>query len=213
MEESYIFDCDGVIVDSERFSLFSWIEILSDYNIKTNEEEISQFTGKTTLEVINYFENKMNITLPNNFGQLKEERYMQLSKGKLTAFENFIEFIQLLKNKNIKYSIASSGDIDKIIYSLKEANIYDYFDVICSASEVKKGKPHPDLFLFAANKMSADPNKCIVIEDSIYGIQGAKSAKMKAYGFTSSYSKNHLINAGADLVFDNYNFLIDLYKK
>jgi HAD superfamily hydrolase (TIGR01509 family) len=206
-----IFDCDGVLADSEQFSIDAWFEILKEYGIQTTIEEINTFTGKTTLEVIKYFEKKFGMKLPENFGFLKEKKYMELSKNKVKAFEKVEEFLIILLRNNVKIAVASSGDFEKIHFTLKETNLINFFDVICSSQEVKNGKPAPDLFLLAASKLNVNPENCIVVEDSIFGIQGAISAKMKAFGFTSSYSESELKTSGAEFVFNHFSELIEYF--
>jgi HAD superfamily hydrolase (TIGR01509 family) len=206
-----IFDCDGVLADSEQFSIDAWFELLKEYGIQTTLEEINTFTGKTTLEVIKYFEKKFGMKLPENFDFLKEKKYMELSKNKVKAFEKVEEFLNILLRNNVKIAVASSGDFEKIHFTLKETNLINFFDVICSSQEVKNGKPAPDLFLLAASKLNVTPENCIVVEDSIFGIQGATSAKMKAFGFTSSYSESELKTSGAEFVFNHFSELIEYF--
>ena len=91
--------------------------------------------------------------------------------------------------------------------------LLDRFDILCSASEVERGKPAPDLFIHAAQKLSIPPHQCIVIEDSTAGIQAAKAAGMCAIGFCSSLNREQLIAAGAEQVFSHYAALAPLLKK
>ena len=96
---------------------------------------------------------------------------------------------------------------DKIRFSLETVGLSDFFPAICSVTDVSRGKPDPDLFLYAAEKLQVAPEECCVIEDAIPGIQGAVSAGMRAIGFTSSYPASQLVAVGAHATFDHYREL------
>ena len=101
-------------------------------------------------------------------------------------------------------AVASSGRLPRIRFSLAETGLDGYFDTVCSATEVERGKPAPDLFLLAARRLGVPPCRCIVIEDSVPGLEAAARAGMLGLGFTSSHPAPVLVGAGADRTFDAY---------
>jgi len=173
----------------------------------TEEENAALFTGvslKTTSEIIS---KKFHHIVPTDFWQTYEERVIQELKTSVTTFPGVRDLVVTL-GKNC--CVASSGSYNKIFNSLTATNLLALFEgKIFSASEVSNGKPAPDLFLFAAQKMKVAPDRCAVIEDSIYGVQAAVSAGMQAFGFMPNTDSNMLADYGA-VVFRDFEQLNDL---
>jgi len=107
-------------------------------------------------------------------------------------------------------AVASSGPHAKIRFSLAQAGIDSFFDILCSATEVVHGKPAPDLFLLAAERLGIAPADCAVIEDSVPGLAGAAAAGMRPLGFTSNHAAEILLQAGAETTFEDYKQLPDI---
>jgi len=143
----------------------------------------------------------------------KESVYFDLARGALETFPGLIDLLNRLAEQNVPMAVASSGRPHKIRFSLEQVGLLDRFDILCSASEVERGKPAPDLFIHAAQKLSIPPHQCIVIEDSTAGIQAAAAAGMSVFGFCSSLSREQLLAAGAEHVFSHYDELPTLLKK
>ena len=179
-----IFDCDGVLVDSEIIASRIDAEIFTKcgYEIST-EENIKKFTGinlKTTQEMI--FQESGIV--------LQKEVLETIPQILINAFEQ--ELKPLMKDmlerdilRNSAKCVASSSSRDRVLKSLEITDQIQFFEDqnIFTSSQVKNAKPAPDLFLFAANQMGFSPQECLVIEDSIVGIQAARSANMKVIGF------------------------------
>lgn len=210
-----IFDCDGVLVDSEAMSCYSLNLVFEkEYEIDIGND-YSEVLGTSLIHSLTYFLNKFNI---KNYDILhlaasKEAAYFSLAKNKLRSFENCSAFIDLLKSKGFSVSVGSSGSIEKIKFSLTQVNLLKKFEFITSSSEVEKGKPNPDLFLECSKKINVDPSNCIVIEDSVNGIKAAKTANMFTIGLTTSFNSTVLKEAGADLIIDHYAQLIEILNK
>ncbi|MFN7710705.1 MAG: HAD family hydrolase [Holosporales bacterium] len=177
-----IFDCDGVLVDSEIIANRIDAEILSDlgYAIST-EESIKKFTGMNTATVRDMIFQESGIVLPENLTDLAQRRV-------LSAFENELQTLipQVLEYcSSMLKCVASSSPRARVLKSL-ELTKQDHFfsqETIFTSSQVKRGKPFPDLFLFAAQQMGISPENCLVIEDSVAGIKAAQSAGMAVIGF------------------------------
>ena len=112
--------------------------------------------------------------------------------------------LETLSARGASLAVASSGSQQKIRFSLELTGLDRYFATICSAAEVERGKPAPDLFLHTARQLGREPATCVVVEDSVPGIQGARAAGMRALGFTSSHPAGSLLAAGAGAIFDSY---------
>ncbi|MBN1959993.1 MAG: HAD family phosphatase [Deltaproteobacteria bacterium] len=208
-----IFDCDGVLVDSEKISCSAWLPVLHNHGLNIALAEIEKFIGKSDQAVIEYIQYKYKLKLAPDIIAERQNQYFKMAANLLQPFAGVHKVISELHKQNIKLAVASSGGHPKIAFSLKVAGLTNFFSTICSATEVANGKPAPDLFILAAQRLGILPQQCVVIEDSIFGIQAACQANMMSLGFCSSFSAATLLNAGANGVFNNYEEFIPCLKK
>lgn len=210
-----IFDCDGVLVDSELISSRELASFLSDLGRPTSAEECREnFTGLSLKSVSDMVREDWGVTLPEDFITALRTRDQAAFDRDLKAIPGIHEALDILDNRGLRYCVASSGSPEKIQHSLMLTNLTDRFgDHVFSATNVAHGKPAPDLFLWAAQTMGAAPADCVVIEDSPAGVQAAKAAGMRVLGFTGGahcgegYAQK-LKNA--DVVFDDMAALGEL---
>jgi HAD superfamily hydrolase (TIGR01509 family) len=177
-----IFDCDGVLVDSEVISCRAHAETLTrrGYPI-TAEEVLRRFLGVSDREARQIVEGELGRKLPADFEQEVKQATLRHYAGDLRAIAHVGEAIAAI---NLAKCVASSGTPEKIRHGLTCAGLYEQFTPhIFSATQVSRGKPAPDLFLFAAEAMNTQPARCLVIEDSIPGVTGAVAAGMTVVGF------------------------------
>ncbi len=203
-----IFDCDGVLVDSELLSNQSDLDLLESLGIKLElEDYMRRYVGKSALDTMAGIEAQTGVTMPEDFLTRKQAHVLE-------RFERGLEPIPGIASalEQLSYSrcVASSSTPERILFSLSQTGLLEYFQphTIFSATMVKNGKPAPDLFLLAAERMSTDPARCVVIEDSISGVLGAVAAGMTAFGFTggSHIRAGHterLLEAGVVRVFSD----------
>jgi len=178
--ELIIFDCDGVLVDSEALAAEVFAKHLSAVGWTITAQECGRrFTGLSLSSCGQLIEAKLGKALPHDF-------FTAMQKETFTRFDRDLLAVEgvedLLKGLTLPYCIASSGDYDKLSRTLTKTRLKQYFgDNIYSAVEVAKGKPEPDLLLYAAHKMGAiAAANCLVIEDSLPGIAAAKAAGMQS---------------------------------
>ena len=209
-----IFDCDGVLVDSEVISCRAHAETLTSHGYPiTADEVLNRFLGVSDREARLMIENEISRKLPNDFESQVKQATLQFYADDLRAISYVGEAIAAI---GLPKCVASSGTPEKIRHGLTCAGLYDQLAPhIFSASEVKRGKPAPDLFLFAAEQMQAAPAQCLVIEDSIPGVTGAVAAGMTVLGFHggSHCPPGHadtLRAAGAIMTFEDMRQLPDL---
>jgi len=209
-----IFDCDGVLVDSEVISCRAHAEMLTRHGYPiTADQVLVRFLGVSDREARMTIEAELGRALPDDFeAQMKDvalRRYADELKN-IPFVDEAIAAISLPK------CVASSGAPEKIRHGLRCAGLYDLLAPnLFSATQVKRGKPAPDVFLFAAEQMQASPARCIVIEDSLPGISGARAAGMTVLGFHGgSHCRpgyaDTLQAAGATAIFDDMRRLPDL---
>lgn len=201
-----IFDCDGVLIDSEILSCTALATQLQRHGIALELPEVLQrFLGRSMADVGRYYEGRLGRSMPEAF-------VSDLRAEMRDAFSNNLLAIPhvdtLLRNLRGSFCLASSSDLDRVNFSLNLAGLSPYFEGrVFTASMVSHGKPAPDLFLLAAARMKADPGRSLVIEDSISGVEAGKAAGMTVWGFVggSHYTGRDghtlLQAAGADRVF------------
>jgi HAD superfamily hydrolase (TIGR01509 family) len=205
--ELVIFDCDGVLVDSEVISCRAHAETLTRHGYPiTSEQVLTRFLGVSDREARQAIENEINRKLPDDFELQVKAATLQFYADDLRPIPGVDEAIAAI---DLPKCVASSGTPEKIRHGLTCAGIYDRLAPhIFSASQVKRGKPAPDLFLFAAGQMRTSPERCVVIEDSIAGVTGALAAGMTVLGFNGgSHCRpgyaGTLRAAGAIMTFDD----------
>jgi len=204
--ELIIFDCDGVLVDSELLSCQSLADVLALSGIELGvEQALELFLGRSTKAVLQHYRD-LGRELPDTFlADLKQK----LRQTFASALQPIAGIATVLAELQLPFCVASSSDLDRVRFSLEMTGLAAYFgDRLYSAEMVVRGKPAPDLFIYAAEKMGVRPARALVIEDSVSGVQAAKAAGMTVWGFAggSHYQGRDgraiLQSAGADRVFE-----------
>ncbi len=203
MEKALIWDCDGVLVDSEGLSSAAWEAVLLRRGVRAQLADLESFTGLSDGAVLEHYRRLTGDRLEWILEE-REAEYERLARGALSTFPGLPELLARLRARGRKMAVASSGRLPRIRFSLAETGLDGYFDTVCSATEVERGKPAPDLCLLAARRLGVPPGRCVVIEDSVPGLQAAVRAGMRALGFTSSHPTPVLVGAGAVTTFDSY---------
>jgi HAD superfamily hydrolase (TIGR01509 family) len=207
--ELVIFDCDGVLVDSEPLSALAHNHVYAKHGAKIGPGVFESCIGMKQADILDRIENLTGFRLPaENVPEIWEET-RRLLDAHLQPTRGILSFLQTLENARC---VASSSSLERIHRSLKMTGLASYFretDVF-SSSMVKRGKPEPDLFLYAAHNCNVAPENCVVIEDSQYGVQGAIAAGMQVIGFAggshfTAGMANGLRNAGATRIFDTWD--------
>jgi HAD superfamily hydrolase (TIGR01509 family) len=209
-----IFDCDGVLVDSEVISCRAHAQTLTRHGYPITSDQVfdrwlGQSMRKATLEI----EAELGRPLPEDFQAQVYAEIFRLFAASLEATPHIDTALAAIK---MPVCVASSGPPEKISTSLNHVGLYDRFAPhIFSAVQVRNGKPAPDLFLFAAEQMKTPPARCVVIEDSVAGVTGALAAGMVVFGYHGGShcrpdNAKTLRAAGATVTFDDMRQLPDL---
>lgn len=181
--ELVIFDCDGVLVDSERLAIQVDQEVLSELGWDiTLSEVIERFVGRSNKYFQTEVENYLKTKLPDNWSEQLTKKYKERFSTDLVPIEGVHQVLQEIP---YDYCVASSGTIEKMRFTLGATGLLTQFEErMFSAEQVNHGKPAPDLFLLAADTFGVAPENCLVVEDSPAGLQAALSAGMKAIAFS-----------------------------
>ena len=201
-----IFDCDGVLVDSEMLSCACLMELLGRHGIAVGLDDVfERFLGRSIAAVADHF-TALGRVMPAEFPA-------ELSAGVRRSFAQSLQAMAgvetVLQTLDTAYCVASSSDLERVNFSLELAGLRAPFaGRMFTAQMVQNGKPAPDLFLYAAASMVVAPARTLVVEDSVSGVQAGKAAGMTVWGFAggSHYAardgRGLLTAAGADRVFD-----------
>lgn len=181
--ELVIFDCDGVLVDSEPIANRILVAALGEAGLRLSLEEVmARYVGRSMASVVVMAEAELGRPLPDGFLDRVQALTFAAFRRELRPVPGVAEALATL---SMPVCVASSGAPDKIALSLSLTGLDSFFHgKTFSASEVARGKPHPDLFLYAARRMAVAEEACIVIEDSLPGIEAAKAAGMRVFGFS-----------------------------
>ena len=212
-----IFDCDGVLVDSEVISSRAHAATLTRHGYPiTAGQVLDRFLGVSDREARMMVEAELGRSLPGDFETQMKQAALRGYADDLRAIPHVGEAIAAI---GLKKCVASSGTPEKIRYGLECAGLYDLLAPhIFSASQVRRGKPAPDLFLFAAGQMAVESHRCLVVEDSVPGITGALAAGMAVLGFHGGGHcrpghADTLRAAGARVTFDDMRQLPGLIAR
>lgn len=202
-----IFDCDGVLVDSEPIANESFSRALRAHGLDWSPEETTRrLMGLSLKSCFEICEAELGRKLPDDFlPKMQEVTYRNFREAPLQPIAGVKAAVQALQQAGLATCVASSGAPEKMRFTLGLTGLWDLFEGrIFSAAEVPRGKPFPDLFLHAAKGMNAKPPECIVIEDSVPGIQAARAAGMRvlAYAGASYADRTALAAAGGELFND-----------
>ncbi|HEX9993702.1 MAG TPA: HAD family hydrolase [Acidimicrobiales bacterium] len=180
-----IFDCDGVLVDSERLTLRVDVEVLAGLGWPMTEEEVvERFVGRSDADMVAIIEEHLGHRLPDGWDEPYRRLHDEVIAAELTPVPGVVDALDAIDAAGVPTCVASSGTHEKLRTTLGVTGLLARFDGrIFSSVEVARGKPAPDLFLHAAARMGADPARCAVVEDSPFGLEAALAAGMRPYAY------------------------------
>jgi HAD superfamily hydrolase (TIGR01509 family) len=212
-----IFDCDGVLVDSEPLANQVLAEFLTELGQPHTAAECqARYVGRSIPSIMTDIEAESGIELPADFHAELWRRDREAFAGRLQAIPGVAEVLRGLLAAGRRRCVASSSAPERIRNSLTVTGLIDYFEPhLYSALQVARGKPAPDLFLHAAAAMAADPADCTVIEDSLAGVTAGVAAGMRVIGFAGGGHcgpghAERLTGAGAAAVFTDMASLAEV---
>ena len=216
MFENYcvIFDMDGVLADTGPIHYESWIKLAKQIGVKFSKRFFNLTFGQQSTSITRELVGpKIKQEVVEKWANLKELFYRELVKDELKPLPGALALIKILHARNFKLAIGSSGPPENVELLLSTLSIKDYFDVIITAAEVKNGKPAPDVFLIAAEKLNIKVDNCLVIEDAPVGITAAQKAGMKVIALRTTHRNMDLLDADMvvqDLSSVNINDILKL---
>jgi HAD superfamily hydrolase (TIGR01509 family) len=207
-----IFDCDGVLVDSELIAYTIFAEMLNEIGLSLTLEEIFDIcVGKSLATCLEIIKDMFGKSVPDNFAIEFRQRTIQAFMIDLQPVQGIHDVLSQLK---LSYCVASNSNYEWLQKALTKTSLLPYFlGKIFSATEVARSKPAPDVFLYAAEKMGFSPERCVVIEDTPTGVKAGVDAGMTVFGYAERMNPEKLREAGACIVFNDMRLLPELLKQ
>jgi beta-phosphoglucomutase len=206
MFEAVIFDWDGTLADTRQVIVYSFQKALSEVNCKISDEFIERRIGigsaETFIEILRSTRIRFDEALITSLVENKIQAEIEMSH-RVKLFDGSLDLLESLHGK-VKLGLASMNNRDVIDHMLKAMNIQRYFDAVLTTEDISNPKPDPEIFLKCALKLRSSPDKCVVVEDSIFGVKAAKAARMGCVAvLTGVYSREELKKENPDLILNS----------
>lgn len=215
--KAFIFDLDGVIVDTAKFHFLAWRKLANDLGFDFTEEQNEQLKGVSRVESLKRILEWGNMELSEDEFQrqmaMKNENYLSYvnEMDDNEILPGVRKVLDYLTEKNIPFALGSASKNARPI--LKKLDLYDKFDAIVDGTDVSKAKPDPEVFLIAADKLNTPPHQCVVFEDSVAGVQAANIGNMTSVGIGDSDVLNEADHIFADFTEIKIEFIENLLRK
>ena len=191
---AFIFDMDGTLVDNMKFHSQAWMALFESLGIYLDADEFQRRTaGKTNPEILRKFTGRdLSEDEIQVLSDQKENFYRDLYRPHLKATTGLRPFLEQAQEQHIPMGLATAAGKENIAFVLHGLKLEDFFSAIVGAEDIKKGKPDPEIFIKSATKLHIQPQDCIVFEDSLFGIEAAHRAGMRAVFITTSHQPEAL---------------------
>ena len=200
-----IFDMDGVLFANSDFHIEAWIVYARTFGREITEEDVRSRLGWNNRDYMRFLLNREPTEAEVEHSIVdKEEVYRSICREHLVHPEGLLAFLEAAQAAGIKMGVATSAPTDNVRFTLDGLDIRKYFKVVVDATQVTKSKPDPAIYLKAAEQLGVPPEKCIVFEDAIAGIQSGKAAGMSVIAITTSYPAEVLWKHTPDAVIESF---------
>jgi beta-phosphoglucomutase family hydrolase len=194
MVKAVIFDMDGVIVDNHHYHLIAWEQFCAQMGIAFSEKDFRiKYFGKSNRDILSGLNGKpITASLAHELGEQKESIYRELYEPYIQPVKGLVFLLGELKANGYKLAVATSAGKANLQFVMQKLNLSQYFDLLVDATFVTNAKPHPEIYLKAAELLAIPPNQCVVFEDSVSGINAAKGAGMDVIGLLTTHRQTEL---------------------
>lgn len=191
-----IFDVDGVLTDSYEPHYLSWKRMFGEIGVEFTEEQFRSTFGRTNRDIFEQlYPGQMSAERARELGDRKEVLYREIVNEKFVALPGAVELIDALADARFKLAVGSSGPPENVSLTLKLLNRADRFAAAITGADVINGKPDPQVFLLAAERLKLSPERCAVIEDSPQGVEAANRAGMTSIAVLGTTTRERLAHA------------------
>ncbi|HEX5413155.1 MAG TPA: HAD family phosphatase [Terriglobia bacterium] len=199
-----IFDMDGVLIDSHPVHKKVWAQFLASLDRPVTEKELDfVLDGRKREEILRHFLGDLSAQRIRDYGQRKDRIYEKITR-ELKTISGVEQFLGLLESAGIPMAVATSASFERARDTLEALGILPRFRALVTGNDVLKGKPDPEVFVRAAERLNRHPHDLLVVEDAVSGVRAAKSTGMKCLGIAADGRSGMLRAAGADHVVADY---------
>jgi beta-phosphoglucomutase family hydrolase len=204
-----LFDMDGVLVNNTDYHINAWIKFADNHGYKLSKEQyVDNINGRVSADAMAYlFQRAIQADELDLFTEAKEGTYRELYRPHLAPTPGLVEFLQALKADNVRMAVGTSAPVSNLGFTLDGLAIRSYFDAIVDSSMVRHGKPNPEIYLTAAERVGIPPARCIVFEDALAGIEAGLRAGMVVVALATTHTHEELATTGASLIIDDFTGL------
>lgn len=202
-----LFDMDGVLVPNAAYHLKAWYVFAKNHGVALTEagymNHMNGHVAKDSLEFL--FKRPLSADELHQYTEEKEAVYRDLYRPDLAPTPGLIPFLSTLKASDIRLAVGTSAPVSNIGFTLDGIQIRSYFEAIVDASMIERGKPDPQIYLKAAERVGVAPNRCIVFEDAFAGIEAGIRAGMKVVALATTHTRDELVDTGASLIIGDFS--------
>jgi HAD superfamily hydrolase (TIGR01509 family) len=205
-----IFDMDGLMIDSEPLAQRAWVDVLDGFGVQLDDTVYNQMIGLRLEETARLLQQTYELPVePRILGQAKEKRLGEIkSEEGIEMMPGLEKLVDEIEARCLPWAVATSSLRANAVQNLRLIDLLDRCNVIVGGDEVSRGKPAPDIYLLAAQRLSVDPHRCLALEDSIPGVRSAQSAGMVTVAIPGSHSSQEKYGL-ANHVFPTLNVVVN----
>lgn len=199
-----LFDMDGVIVHTNPYHKKAFKIFLEKHNVSLTDEELKEHVyGRTNAEIFPYiFKDEYTEEKGEEWANEKESLFRELYKNDAKPVPGLVNFLEELKKGGIKSAVGTSAPVENLDFIMEALDLRKYFDAFLHSADVSEGKPNPEIYLKAADRLNTNPDSCVVFEDSIAGVKAGINAGMKVVAVATTHSAEEF--EGAHLVIKDF---------
>jgi beta-phosphoglucomutase len=207
-----VFDMDGVIVDSHPAHRFAWKEFLGKLGKDVPDSELDfVMDGRKREDILIHFLGPLSDAQLEEYGQLKNDLFWRAA-SEVVPIPGIFKFIECLNRAGIPMGLATSASTNRARSTLKRMGLMGYFATLVTGDEVRLGKPDPEIYQLACQRIHCPPSAAVAFEDAASGVRAAKNAGLRCVGIASNGSGHKLTTAGADYVVPNFlNLTVEIF--
>lgn len=203
--KAYIFDMDGTLVDNCAWHVRAWREFAASHGREVAERQILEWMGAPSAYYLNrIFDREVPPEECAALTREKESLYRELYAPHLRLPVGLGDLLHDARERGVKLAIATGGSLDNVDFVLDGLGLRGLFEAVVDASQYRRGKPAPDCYLIAAERMATAPRDCLVFEDAVGGVKAAKAAGMRVAAITATMPREALAAAAPDVIFDSF---------
>lgn len=204
-----LFDMDGVLVENTAFHINAWLQFAQRHNFPlTTDQYVENINGRVSADAMAYvFRRPLLADELTAFTEEKEGIYRELYGPHLRPTTGLVPFLEALKAQDVRLAVGTSAPESNVRFTLDGLSIRSYFDAVVDAGMIRRGKPDPEIYLTAAERVGVDPAYCVVFEDALAGIEAGLRAGMKVVALTTTHTRAELADTGASLIVDDFTAL------